>query len=274
MILTAFFLILNVNKPLKSIEDSIRKIVRGDRTNIPRVKTGDEFESLADSLNNMIDELDRRKDQLVQAEKMSSLGTLTSGVAHELNNPLNNISTSIQIIREEINEPDIDYKRELLVEAENQIDRARDIIRALLEFSRQNVFTIEHVNFHQLVRSTMHLISGEIPANVNIQIDVPDLLEGKMDPRRIQQVILNLIINSIHAMDKGGHITISSWKDDKTLQFVFQVKDTGVGMSKEHIFKIFDPFFTTKEVGKGSGLGLSVAHGIIEQTRRNHYRRK
>lgn len=264
-ILTAFFLILNVNKPLKSIEDSIRKIAQGDYTKIPLVKTGDEFESLADSLNNMIEELDKRKDQLVQVEKMSSLGTLTSGVAHELNNPLNNISTSIQIVREELSEPDLDFKKDLLIEAENQIDRARDIIRALLEFSRQSAFTIESVNFLKLVQSTMHLISGEIPANIDIRIEVPDNIEGKMDPRRIQQVILNLIINSIHAMAKGGRITISSWKDDEASKFAFQVKDTGTGMSKEQISKIFDPFFTTKDVGKGSGLGLSIAHGIIEQ---------
>ena len=125
---------------MKSIEDGIRKIARGDFTKIPDIKTGDEFESLAASLNNMIEELDKRKQQLVQAEKMSSLGTLTSGVAHELNNPINNISTSIQIIREELDEPNNEYKRSLLIQCEEQIDRARDIIRALLEFSRQTDF--------------------------------------------------------------------------------------------------------------------------------------
>ena len=264
-ILTAVFLILNVNRPLKSIEDSIRKIARGDYTKIPNIKTGDEFASLANSLNNMIDELGKRKDQLIQVEKMSSLGTLTSGVAHELNNPLNNISTSIQIVREELGDPDMDHKRELLLEAEGQIDRARDIIRALLEFSRQSAFTIKPVNFRKLVQNTMRLISGEIPTDVDIRMDIPDELEGKMDAGRIQQVLLNLIINSIHAMDKGGQITISSWKDKAAKKFVFQIQDTGAGMSKESISKIFDPFFTTKEVGKGSGLGLSIAHGIIEQ---------
>ena len=264
-VLTAFFLMKNINRPLKAIEDSIHKIVIGDFNKIPKIMTGDEFESLADSLNDMIEELSKRKDQLVQAEKMSSLGTLTSGVAHELNNPLNNISTSIQIIREEIEEPDIEFKRNLLIEVEQQIDRARDIIRALLEFSRQSEFSVEQVFFKNLVKSTMHLIAGEIPAGIEIAIDVPDGLSGRMDPRRIQQVLLNLIINGVYAMESGGKLTISATKDDEKSLFNFSVADMGLGIAKDNLAKIFDPFFTTREVGKGSGLGLSIIHGIIEQ---------
>ena len=263
-VLTAFFLIKNVNHPLKSIETGIQKIVNGDFHKIPTIRTGDEFESLANSLNTMILELDKRRDQLVQAEKMSSLGTLTSGVAHELNNPLNNISTSIQIIKEEIEDPDLEFKKNMLMEVEQQIDRARDIIRALLEFSRQSEFSIQEVDFGGLVQSTMHLISGEIPASIEVLIRIPRMLTGKMDPRRIQQVLLNLIINAVHAMeDHGGKLTISAFNKDK--QFIFKVADTGLGISKDNLAKIFDPFFTTRDVGKGSGLGLSISHGIIEQ---------
>ena len=264
-VLTAFFLVMNVNRPLKSIEESIQKIVSGDFNKIPKIMTGDEFESLANSLNDMIEELGKRKDQLVQAEKMSSLGTLTSGVAHELNNPLNNISTSIQIIREELEEPNTDFKRNLLIEVEEQIDRARDIIRALLEFSRQSEFSVERIFFKSLVQSTMHLITGEIPADIEIKIDVPDTMEGKMDPRRIQQVLLNLIINGVYAMPNGGKLSIFAFKDKKNALFIFKVTDTGQGIPKDNLAKIFDPFFTTREVGKGSGLGLSIIHGIIEQ---------
>lgn len=263
--LTAFFLILNVNRPLKLIEENIQRIADGDFNKIPRVKTGDEFESLANSLNKMIRELDKRRDQLVQAEKMSSLGILTSGVAHELNNPLNNISTSIQIIIEEIEDADIEFKRNMLIEVEHQIERARDIIKALLEFSRQSDFSLTRVVFRRLLQNTMHLISGEIPVNIEVVINVPEMLEGLMDPRRIQQVLLNLIINSVHAMPDGGKICICACQDEETSQFVFAVEDTGQGIPRENIAKIFDPFFTTKEVGKGSGLGLSIIHGIIVQ---------
>lgn len=264
-LLTAFFLVKNVNRPLKRIEQGIRRIAKGEFDKIPKMPTGDEFESLADSLNHMIRELEKRKDQLVQAEKMSSLGTLTSGVAHELNNPLNNISTSVQIIKEEIEEPDIDFKRNLLTEVEEQIDRARDIIRALLEFSRQSKFSVEPVVFKNLVRSTMHLITSEIPPGITVRIEVADDIEGKMDPRRIQQVLLNLIINAVHAMDDNGTLTISACRDDAAREFVFSVSDTGEGIPKDHLSRIFDPFFTTRDVGKGSGLGLSIIHGIIKQ---------
>ncbi len=264
-VLTAFFLIRNVNRPLKRIEAGIRRIAKGEYDKIPKLSSGDEFESLADSLNHMIEELDKRKDQLVQAEKMSSLGTLTSGVAHELNNPLNNISTSVQIISEELEDPNMDFKRNLLTEVEAQIDRARDIIRALLEFSRQSRFSVEPVVFKNLVRSTMHLIASEIPPGIEVVVDVADDLAGKLDPRRIQQVLLNLIINAVHAMEDGGTLTISAKKDVDAGEFTFTVADTGLGIPKENLARIFDPFFTTRDVGKGSGLGLSIIHGIIEQ---------
>ncbi len=263
-LLTVFFLVRNVNRPLKSIEEGIQRIADGEFDQIPKLMTGDEFESLSDSLNHMIQELDKRRDQLVQAEKMSSLGTLTSGVAHELNNPLNNISTSIQIIKEEIHDPDIEFKVNLLSDVEEQVDRARDIIRALLEFSRQSEFSTEPVLFKNLVGSTMHLISSEIPPDIDVVIDVPKDLEGNMDPRRVQQVLLNLIINAVYAMEQGGTLTISAHKEE-TGAFVLSVADTGQGIPKDHLAKIFDPFFTTRDVGKGSGLGLSIIHGIIEQ---------
>ena len=106
----------------------------------------------------MINELNRRNEQLIQTKKLASLGTLTSGVAHELNNPLNNISTSIQILLEELEEADLEFKRELLIETEKQVERARDIVRALLEFSRERSFRLRRVRFKELVESTIKLI--------------------------------------------------------------------------------------------------------------------
>ena len=139
-VLTTLFLIINVNRPLKSIEDAVFQIAQGQYEKIPQISTGDEFESLVESLNMMIDELNKRNEQIVQTEKLASLGTLTSGVAHELNNPLNNISTSIQILLEEIEEANTEYKKELLRESEKQVERARDTVKALLEFSRERGF--------------------------------------------------------------------------------------------------------------------------------------
>jgi signal transduction histidine kinase len=264
-ILTVLFFIFNVNRPLKAIEGGIHKIVEGDYKNIPAISTGDEFESLVASLNMMISELDKRSEQLVQSKKMASLGTLTSGVAHELNNPLNNISTSVQILLEELEDEDLAYKKELLVETEGQIQRARDIVRALLEFSQERFFKLKKVKFSELVGNTIKLIKGEIPTNVQLAVDVPVDIQGDMDPRRIEQVLINFILNAIQAMDKGGILSIRAWRDENKAGFCFEVSDTGIGIAPEDLGKIFDPFFTTKDVGKGSGLGLSVSHGIIEK---------
>lgn len=264
-ILTVLIFIFNVNRPLKSIENGIHKIIEGDYKNIPAISTGDEFESLVASLNNMISELNKRSDQLVQKEKMASLGTLTSGVAHELNNPLNNISTSIQILLEELEDADLEYKKGLLTETEGQIQRARDIVRALLEFSRERSFSLHQVYFKDLVDNTLKLIKGEVPTHVQLFVDVPDDIQGEMDPRRIEQVLINFILNGIQAMEEAGILSIRACRKDNEAGFCFEVSDTGKGIPPEDLGKIFDPFFTTKDVGKGSGLGLSVSHGIIEQ---------
>lgn len=262
---TFYFLIQNVDKPLKTIEQAINNIVSGDYQDIPEIKSGDEFERLVDSLNTMIMELGRRSNQLIQSEKMAALGTLTSGVAHELNNPLNNISTSLQILLEELDEGDVVYQQELLSESEEEVLRAQSIVKALLEFSRKTEFSLSSENFADLVQSTLKLIQGEIPSRVHVSVDIPEKIESELDPRRIQQVLLNLIINATQAMEEtGGDLTIKAYEHEDGHGFSFQVKDNGPGIGKEELSKIFDPFYTTKELGKGSGLGLSVSKGIIE----------
>ena len=269
-VFTALYLLFNVNRPLKSIEHAIDKIASGDHENIPALSTGDEFESLVTSVNHMIEELSKRSEQIVQSEKMASLGTLTSGVAHELNNPLNNISTSTQILLDELEDGDLEYQRQALEEIENQVDRARDIVRALLEFSRETSYSPTPVYFRDLVDTTLNMIKGEVPTKVSIKVEVPDDIQGEIDPRRIQQVLINLILNGIQAMEKGGRLYVTAWKEKDHPGFYFQVRDTGRGISQEDLSKIFEPFFTTKDlghrdVGQGSGLGLAVSQGIVEQ---------
>jgi len=267
-VLVALFLVFNVNRPLKTIENAITKIASGDFNNIPEIKTGDEFESLVVSLNNMIDELDKRSKQLIQAQKLASLGRLTSGVAHELNNPLNNISTSIQILIEEIEENDLEYKKELLVGAEKEVERGKEIVRSLLEFARERTLTLKQVNFKDLVDSAIKHVKSEIPDNIHLKVEVPDNIQATVG-LRIKSVIINLIANAVHAMKNGGEITIKAKNEFDKEGFSFQVIDTGEGIPQNVITKIFDPFFTTKEVGKGSGLGLSITYGIMEQHRGN-----
>jgi len=267
-VLVALFLVFNVNRPLKTIENAITKIASGDFNNIPEIKTGDEFESLVVSLNNMIDELNKRSKQLIQAQKLASLGRLTSGVAHELNNPLNNISTSIQILIEEIEEDNLEYKKELLIGAEKEVERGKEIVRSLLEFARERTLTLKQVNFKDLVDSAIKHVKSEIPDNIHLKVEVPDNIQATVG-LRIKSVIINLIANAVHAMKNGGEITIKAKNEFDKEGFSFQVIDTGEGIPQNVITKIFDPFFTTKEVGKGSGLGLSITYGIMEQHRGN-----
>ena len=211
--------------------------------------------------------LKKRSEQLIQARKLASLGVLTSGVAHELNNPLNNISTSIQIVLEELEEDNIEFKRNLLLESEKEVERARDIVRSLLEFSRVKSLSFERVQFLNLVKKAISLIKGELPPEIRIHMNIPEDIEVNLDPKRIKQVLRNLILNSVQAMTEGSVITISAWEgmEDDAKMLYFQVQDTGHGISKQDIDKIFDPFFTTKDVGIGTGLGLSISHSIIEQ---------
>lgn len=259
------FMYFNINRPLKSIETAIRKIATGADAGIPPISSGDVFESLVTSLNNMIQELNRRNEQLIQSEKLASLGTLTSGVAHELNNPLNNISTSVQILLEELNEENTEFKRELLEETEKQIERARDIVKALLEFSRKGVFNPKPTQLKELINKTVQMIKGDLPSNINLEINVPEHIWADLDAQRIQQVLINLIQNGLQAMEDGGSLKISAEQPAGEDRFCVRIADCGLGIGKDTLGKIFDPFFTTKPDGRGSGLGLSISHGIIEQ---------
>jgi two-component system NtrC family sensor kinase len=279
-VLAVLFFFFNVMKPLKMLEEAIGEIASGNFDNVPSIAPAVEFESLVGSLNKMISMLNRRSEDLIQAKKLAALGTLTSGVAHELNNPLNNISTSMQIMLEEIEAPDVDYQRELLVDAEKEVERARDIVRALLEFSRQRAFSIKNVLFRPLVEDTLKLIKGELPTTVDLIVDVPDDIQAAVDFRRIQQVLLNLIFNAIQAMENGGTLTISA-EHCGPEEFFFRVSDTGVGIPPDLLRKIFDPFFSTKTARRrregdsriydgflsheGTGLGLAICHGIVKK---------
>ncbi|MDQ7032388.1 MAG: ATP-binding protein [Desulfonauticus sp.] len=263
-IITFIFLLKNVTKPLKDIEHAIKKIVSGDYDTLPSIQTGDEFEKLVNNINHLLTEMKLRNKQLLQKEKMAALGTLTSGVAHEINNPLNNISTSLQILQEELGDNTSKYHQELLQESLQQVDRVKEIVKGLLEFSRETSFSLAQVNFKKLVQNTLKLIQGELPSHIQIKLDIPDNLNVKIDPQRIQQVLLNIILNAIQALDKNpGTITISAYIKDHSLYF--SIEDTGPGIPKTLLSKIFDPFFTTKDVGKGSGLGLAVCQGIVEK---------
>ncbi|MEJ2364241.1 MAG: ATP-binding protein [Deltaproteobacteria bacterium] len=253
-------------KPLTVIERTTQRIAEGDFEPLPVVQTRDETQSVVEAFNRMISELEKRQDQLVQAQKLSSLGVLTSGIAHQLNNPLNNISTSCQILQEEVNEGNSEFIEKLLKNIDQEVDRARDIVKGLLEFSREREFQQNWVNVENLVIKTTRLITSQLPAGVEIFTEIPDDLDIYADAQKLQEVLLNLLLNAAQAMpNEVGRITITAAEDKAAKQVKILVKDSGCGIPEDNLPHIFDPFFSTKDVGYGTGLGLSVAHGNIEQ---------
>ena len=277
-----------VVKPLKSLEWTMKSIAEGKFSTVAIDSSDQEMVSLADAFNKMIKELEMRQRNLIQSEKLASLGTLLSGVAHELNNPLSNISTSCQILSEEMDELDPDYRRELLAQIEDQSDRAKNIVRSLLEFSRAKEFKRESLLLENLITETIRFIKGQVPPKVEIIRDIPADITIFADKQRMQQVFLNLVKNAVEAVGEEGRIELKARKTTggKLENFeaylseecanmlprsvdgeavYIKITDTGKGIPQEIIGKIFDPFFTTKDVGKGSGLGLSIVHEIIEE---------
>ena len=252
---------------LKILEGYTKRISQGDFVEVAVGEGEQEIRSLLTAFNRMTKELQTRQHQLVQSEKLAALGTLLSGVAHELNNPLSNISTSAQILGEEIDEDNVEFKKSLIGQIEMQSDKARDIVRTLLEFSRIKEFKKEKLFFKKLVDETILLLRGHVPSEVVIGVDIPEDLSIVVDKQRMQQVLLNLIKNGIDALQGKGHIWVSALGTGCGTgldEVEILIEDDGPGIDAEHVNRIFDPFFTTKDVGKGSGLGLFIVHDIIE----------
>lgn len=252
-------------RPLRVIEKTTHRIAEGDFRPIMVSNSRDETQRVVEGFNVMIAELEKRQDQLLQAKKLSSLGTLTSGIAHQLNNPLNNISTSCQILLEESGLTAAEFDRKMLTNIEQEVHRARDIVRGLLEFSRTREFCLAPVPLAQLVERSVQLMSSQIPPGIEILRDVPEDLALNLDAQRMQQVFLNLIENAVHAMEPPGQIRIAAKADPSEKVVHITVEDTGAGIPHSDVGRIFDPFFTTKEVGFGTGLGLSIVFGIVQK---------
>jgi two-component system, NtrC family, sensor kinase len=267
MIWVATELTSQIVQPLGRFVGYTNRIATGDFSPItPKRKYRDEFSKLAIAINHMLYELKEKQEQLIQSRKMAAVGTLTSGIAHELNNPLNNISLTTEALLEGIDDYTNENKRKMLQDIFTQVERASGTVRNLLDFTREEQPRRESIDVQELIGSSLKLVSNELLIH-NIKVETQfdaNLKKATGSFRNLQQVFLNLFLNSIQAMSIGGKLRIrTAMESDNSVRV--DVEDTGCGIPKEHFEKIFDPFFTTKEVGKGTGLGLSVSYGIIQK---------
>jgi hypothetical protein len=205
-------------------------------------------------------ELEQR---LVQADKLSSIGLLAAGVAHEVNTPLAVISTYAQMLAKQVG--DDSQKSLILDKIAKQTFRASEIVNSLLNFSRTSTTSLGDVNLNRVIQETLSLLEHQLQkSGIQVRTDLdPGLRPVRGNAGQLQQVFLNLFLNARDAMSAGGMLEVRTWPEDSGARA--EVADTGHGIAPEHLHRIYDPFFTTKAVRKGTGLGLSVTYGIIQE---------
>jgi two-component system, NtrC family, sensor kinase len=200
--------------------------------------------------------------QLQQNEKLSSIGLLAAGVAHEVNTPLTGISSYAQMLLQQV--PETDPRHQLLQKIHRQTSRASSIVNNLLNFARVSEARFTDVDLPRVIDDTLQLLEAQL-RNTNIEVvrRYADYLPSAFgNAPKLQQVFMNLILNARDAMPHGGKLEISVASDDQAAIVTF--RDSGVGISQSNLSKIYDPFFTTKQIGQGTGLGLAVSFGIIQ----------
>lgn len=282
-----------VTKPISLLVEGMNKLSKGDMDYRINLNTKDEIGLLANSFDSMVEELKQYKDkmenwtrsleeevqkktaeivraqeQLINAEKLASLGRMAAGVAHELNSPLTGIVTFAHLMLKRI-PPENTQDAEDLKVIIDQTERCSRIVRGLLGFSRKTASEKANVDMNTLIENTLSMVRNQAKF-YNIAFDVQldrTIPEVNVDPNQIQQVFLNLLINSADAMEEKGRIAISSrMADDDGNKFVeLEFTDTGPGIPEDIRGRVFEPFFTTKPAGKGTGLGLAVSYGIIKK---------
>ncbi len=205
--------------------------------------------------------------QLAQSEKMASIGQLAAGVAHELNNPLTSILFDANMMLDNLGTDD--SNRESLELIIDDVYRCKDIVKNLLAYSRQTSPSKDIIQINDLVEQSLSLIRDQkLFANIRVVKDLSDeMMLIHVDKNQISQVIINLVMNAVAAMDGRGTLTFRTYRNKAAREVFLEVSDTGCGIAEENLSKIFDPFFTTKELGKGTGLGLSTAFGNVNENK-------
>ena len=284
----------------KKIKDCTECSVFKKATEDPFYKIGELFNNMMHileiknrELQEAYEELKQTQLQILQQEKMASIGQLAAGVAHEINNPMGFISSNLSTLSKYIERlieymnllsnstsPDqsekleeakkrlkIDYIiediKDLINESLEGAERVKKIVQDLKTFSRVDEAEYKMADINECIESTLNIVWNELKYKATVTKEYGDIPLTKCYPQQLSQVFMNLLVNAAHAIEKQGEIKIKTWADDGWIYIT--VSDTGCGIPKENLSKIFEPFFTTKEVGKGTGLGLSIAYDIIKK---------
>jgi len=273
--------------PLQRLEENLKKISQEPFTRLVSPSDDEEFTRLTKVFNHLLKEIEMRQKHMLQTNKLASLGVLATGVAHELNNPLSNISTSCQLIMEETGDVQDEQINQWLKQIDQETERGRNIVRTLLDFGQQGVFEKKQLKFLDLINETRFMINKPLSEYAaELQVNVSEKILLNVDKQRIQQLFINLLQNALQAGGKGTHITITATNRsggrsmlavdaevvgnlanlmNSQARFVeILVTDDGPGIKQEMISKVFDPFYTTSQPGKGVGLGLYIVQEIIK----------
>jgi len=219
----------------------------------------------ADELEKAYNELQQLQAKLIQTEKMASLGKLSAGVAHEINNPLGGITIYAHLLKEDI--PKDDPSQENIEKIVKLASRSKEIVKNLLDFARQTDPKTESHSINSILNGILSILDKQIlfhniKIHKSLKSNLPMIL---VDAAQIQQVFMNIIINAAEAMGDQGILTLKTGLASTEKSIFIEISDTGCGIPKEHLSQLFEPFFTTKEAGKGTGLGLSICYGIIRR---------
>jgi two-component system, NtrC family, sensor kinase len=266
LVINAYLLASRIFSTLARFSAYAQRIAAGDfRPIMPFRRYRDEFTDLSLAINEMIKEIANREAALIQTHKLRAVGTLTAGVAHELNNPMNNIMLTVHMLLEDYAALSDDERLEMIKDAADETHRAKNIVGNLLDFARESASTIKTLDLEKLLRDTIHLAENQVRmSGIKIELQVTENLPSiHADGQKLQQVFLNLILNAVDASPRGSKIKVMALPYDTSDHVAVKVVDHGQGIPSHILPSIFDPFFTTKARGKGTGLGLSVSQGII-----------
>ncbi len=286
----AHYLTKSITGPIDALVNSTRKIADGQWGHQTKIQATGEFRELVSSFNKMSESLARQREQeklhtmelrdtqkqLIEAEKLTALGTMAGGIAHDFNNILCGMIGHLNILGKQI--PANEEQRKTIETIEKAGFRAAELVKQLLTFARQKPMKLEPVSLNNCLKDGIQLIEKTINKMIRIEVDLSPTLPSVMgDPTQLEQVIINLCLNARDAMPEGGSISLktaiieaennlcATFPDATPQRYVLlTVMDTGTGINEKILPRIFDPFFTTKEVGKGTGLGLAIVYGIVK----------